>query len=224
MKIREIVAPLEEFAPLALQEHYDNAGLIVGDPDNEADAALVCVDVTEAVLEEAVERGAGTGHCPPSAGVPSAQAAFAHHLYRTGRAAGRPRRHRRLCLSHQSGQRASGDELCTGAPVGSAGDGAADPLRAAAGAGFGVVGRPECEMPTEAFLRMVRERLGTGAIRHSALVRETVRRVALCTGGGRFDDGRCASQRGRPLHLGRFPLQRLSGCRQRSGYRRCGPF
>ena len=59
MKIREIVAPLEEFAPLALQEHYDNAGLIVGDPDNEADAALVCVDVTEAVLEEAVERGAG---------------------------------------------------------------------------------------------------------------------------------------------------------------------
>ena len=59
MKIREIVAPLEEFAPLALQEHYDNAGLIVGDPDNEADAALVCVDVTEAVLEEAVATGAG---------------------------------------------------------------------------------------------------------------------------------------------------------------------
>lgn len=58
------------------------------------------------------------------------------------------------------------------------------PSGAAAGAGFGVVGRPECEMPTEAFLRMVRERLGTGAIRHSALVRETVRRVALCTGAG----------------------------------------
>ena len=179
MKIREIVAPLEEFAPLALQEHYDNAGLIVGDPDNEADAALVCVDVTEAVLEEAVERGAGLviAH-HPLVFHPLKRLSRTTYIERAVRRAVREgiavyACHTNLDSAPQGMSYALGRQLELLTPSG-----------AAAGAGFGVVGRPECEMPTEAFLRMVRERLGTGAIRHSALVRETVRRVALCTGAG----------------------------------------
>ena len=35
MKIKEITDAIERFAPLALQEEYDNAGLVVGDPERE---------------------------------------------------------------------------------------------------------------------------------------------------------------------------------------------
>ena len=45
--IREITAAIEEFAPLALQQSYDNAGLQVGDASPAATGALLCVDVTE---------------------------------------------------------------------------------------------------------------------------------------------------------------------------------
>lgn len=55
--IRQIIAAIEEFAPLALQESYDNAGLQVGDASLAATGVLLCVDVTEAVVDEAIERG-----------------------------------------------------------------------------------------------------------------------------------------------------------------------
>ena len=57
MKVRDIAAAIEEFAPLSLQESYDNAGLIVGRPDDEVHKALLAVDVTEEVVSEAVEHG-----------------------------------------------------------------------------------------------------------------------------------------------------------------------
>ena len=53
MKIKEITDTIERFAPLTLQESYDNAGLIVGRPEDEVEAALVAVDVTDEVLDEA---------------------------------------------------------------------------------------------------------------------------------------------------------------------------
>ena len=55
--IREITAIIEELAPLQLQESYDNAGLQVGDDSLPATGALLCVDVTEAVVDEAIELG-----------------------------------------------------------------------------------------------------------------------------------------------------------------------
>ena len=57
-KIGDIISAIEERAPLALQESYDNAGLQLGDATAEARAALLCIDVTEAVVDEAIERGA----------------------------------------------------------------------------------------------------------------------------------------------------------------------
>lgn len=59
MKIRELTAPLEAWAPLSLQEDYDNCGLQLGDPEAEVDAAMVCLDCTEAVVEEAAAKGCG---------------------------------------------------------------------------------------------------------------------------------------------------------------------
>ncbi len=54
MKIAEIIEFLETFAPLRYQEHYDNAGLLVGNPGTELSNALLTLDVTEAVIAEAI--------------------------------------------------------------------------------------------------------------------------------------------------------------------------
>jgi dinuclear metal center YbgI/SA1388 family protein len=54
MKIKEIINVLEEFAPLQLQESYDNSGLVCGNPELEINGALCALDVTEAVVEEAI--------------------------------------------------------------------------------------------------------------------------------------------------------------------------
>ena len=57
MKIIEVLNALEQFAPLPLQEDYDNAGLQVGLTETEVSGALLCLDVTEAVVDEAVAKG-----------------------------------------------------------------------------------------------------------------------------------------------------------------------
>lgn len=55
--IRQLTAHLEALAPLAYQESYDNAGLIVGDPDAAITGVLVSLDATEAVIDEALASG-----------------------------------------------------------------------------------------------------------------------------------------------------------------------
>lgn len=57
MKIREIIRTLEELAPLPLQESYDNSGVQIGEVNQEAKAALLCIDVTESVVDEAIALG-----------------------------------------------------------------------------------------------------------------------------------------------------------------------
>ena len=55
--IRAIVDALEELAPLSLQEDYDNAGLQVGLTSVEATGVLLCLDITEEIVDEAIRRG-----------------------------------------------------------------------------------------------------------------------------------------------------------------------
>ncbi len=56
MKIKDITNYLETVAPLNYQESYDNAGLIVGNKNTEINSVLVTVDVTEEILNEAIEK------------------------------------------------------------------------------------------------------------------------------------------------------------------------
>lgn len=56
MKLAEITDYLETLAPLNYQEDYDNAGLIVGHPNDEVHAALVSLDCTEQIVDEAIAR------------------------------------------------------------------------------------------------------------------------------------------------------------------------
>ncbi|KGF18431.1 NGG1p interacting factor 3 protein, NIF3 [Prevotella sp. S7-1-8] len=57
MKIKEVVSALERFAPLPLQADFDNAGLQVGLTEAEVSGALLCLDVTEQIVDEAVRLG-----------------------------------------------------------------------------------------------------------------------------------------------------------------------
>ena len=57
MKIKEVLSALERFAPLPLQESWDNAGLQVGLTETEVSGALLCLDVTERIVDEAVRKG-----------------------------------------------------------------------------------------------------------------------------------------------------------------------
>ena len=58
MRIGEITKAIEDYAPLWLQESYDNAGVQVGDLSAVVTGVLLCTDITEPVLDEAIEKGA----------------------------------------------------------------------------------------------------------------------------------------------------------------------
>jgi len=57
VKIKDIISCIEEFAPLSLQESWDNAGLQVGDSSAEIESAVITIDVTEAVVDDAIRNG-----------------------------------------------------------------------------------------------------------------------------------------------------------------------
>ncbi len=58
MQLKSIIAAIEAIAPLNYQESYDNAGLLVGNPQMEIHKALLCLDTTEAIVDEAIQIGA----------------------------------------------------------------------------------------------------------------------------------------------------------------------
>jgi dinuclear metal center YbgI/SA1388 family protein len=57
MLLRNITDHLETIAPLTFQESYDNSGLIVGDKSRDISSALICIDVTEEIINEAITFG-----------------------------------------------------------------------------------------------------------------------------------------------------------------------
>ena len=57
MKIKQVLSALEQFAPLPLQESWDNAGLQLGLTEAEVSGALLCLDVNEAIIDEAIRKG-----------------------------------------------------------------------------------------------------------------------------------------------------------------------
>ena len=57
MKIKQVLSALEQFAPLPLQESWDNAGLQLGLTEAEVSGALLCLDVNEKIVDEAIAKG-----------------------------------------------------------------------------------------------------------------------------------------------------------------------
>lgn len=57
LRIKDILKEIERLAPLSLQDAFDNAGVQVGDVNLEATGALLCLDVKEDIIDEAIDLG-----------------------------------------------------------------------------------------------------------------------------------------------------------------------
>lgn len=57
VQVKDVLHCLEQAAPYELAEHWDNVGLLVGDPEAKIEGVLCALDITETVVEEAAERG-----------------------------------------------------------------------------------------------------------------------------------------------------------------------
>lgn len=192
MRVRDIAAAIESFAPLTLQESYDNSGLIVGRMDDEVSKALLAVDVTEEVIEEALAEGCDMiiTHHP-----------IIFHALKRFNSASQTERCVEMAIRHGIVLYAAHTNLDS-TPQGMSwrvgemlGLRNMEVLQStnAEGAGFGVVGDVEPQ-PSEEFMLKVMERFGVKALRHSDVVRAEVSRVAICTGAGAslIDDARRA--------------------------------
>ncbi|MDE5708521.1 MAG: Nif3-like dinuclear metal center hexameric protein [Alistipes sp.] len=184
MKIKEITDAIERFAPLAWQASYDNAGLLVGRADDEVHRALLAVDVTDEVMDEAEREGCDliVTHHP----------IIFHALKRFNsadqvqRCVERAiRRGIALYACHTNLDSAPGGmSWYLAGMLGVEKLQVLEPAGADEETGFGVVGElPEPIAATE-FLRRLQSELKVRAIRHSDVVRDEVRRVAVCTGAG----------------------------------------
>lgn len=56
IKVKDIAIAIEDFAPLSLKESWDNPGLQVGDPEMDVTGIMLCLDVTEEILQEVKKR------------------------------------------------------------------------------------------------------------------------------------------------------------------------
>ena len=187
MKIRDIAAAIEEFAPLSLQADYDNSGLIVGRLDDEVHSALLAVDVTEEVIDEAEREGCDiiiTHH--PIIFAPIKRLNSANYVERCVERAIRSGIALYACHTNLDST-PNGMSWQVGSMIGLDAMSVLEPRKGDPNAGYGVVGvlpRPENIM---ALLNRVKSIFNVGAIRYSDLPSEDmmVRRVAVCTGAGR---------------------------------------
>ncbi len=193
-KVKEIANAIEEYAPLSLQESYDNAGLQVGDPDMEVTATLLCLDVTEDILEEARKR-----HC---------NMIVSHHplIFRglkslTGRTAAERIVARaiteRIAIysAHTNLDSTIGGvsyEMAHMLKMRSLR--ALEPKDEAALTGLGIIGDIE-PTPKLEFLRKVKEEFKVRSLRYSGQSPQIViRKVALCGGSGASLIGRAIAE------------------------------
>lgn len=184
MTVQDIASVIEEFAPLPLQEDYDNAGLQVGFRDRHVSAVMLCLDVTDEVLEEAIRRkcdmivshhplifrglknltGADDTQRIAIRALEAGVAIYSAHTNLDSTWNG---------VSHEMAHMLGVTGIEVLSPR------AGDPR-----AGLGVIGDIE-PTPKLEFLRKVKEKFGVKALRYStqspALV---IKRVALCGGSG----------------------------------------
>lgn len=184
-KLREIIAALERLAPLKLQDEWDNSGLQVGFPDAEISRVLVCLDITEAIVEEAVARKCNliVSHHPllfkplrqvsdttyqqrcVVRALASGVSIYSAHTSLDNAPGG---------VNHQIASLLGLQDLRWLSP------------REGEDAGAGLVGElPQPERDAD-FLARVKRTFSVQCLRHSAPDGRMVRRVALCGGAGAF--------------------------------------
>ena len=187
--IKEVTAHLESIAPPSYQEGYDNAGLITGDESWEATNVLCCLDATEAVVDEAIQRGCNlvVAHHPIVfkglkrlngrnyvertiiKAIKNDVAIFAIHtnldnvLHRG--------------VSARIGERLGLLNASILAPKAEVNDPAV---------GAGIIGELPQAMAESDFLLFLKKKMHTDCIRHTPLLGSPIKTVALCGGAGSF--------------------------------------
>ena len=189
VNIKEVVNALERFAPLPLQEGFDNAGLQVGLTETqEVSGALLCLDVTEKVVDEAVALGCNL--------IVSHHPLLFHALKKiTGkddvqRAVVKAIKHDITVVSMHTNM----DNALGGVNYRIAGKmGLQDirffgPEKLADGVqgASGVIGKLKEPMAARDFLNMVKQRFGVDCIQANQLLHRPISKVAICGGAGAF--------------------------------------
>ncbi len=212
MKIREIIEALEQFAPLSLQDSYDNAGLQIGlTVDAESSGVLLCLDVTEEVIDEACEKGCDI--------------IVSHHplMFRPPkRIAGEDMVQRCIIRAIQKGVNIYSSHTNLDNAPGGVNYKIADKLKLNGiqplcpktemeGAGSGIVGLLPEPMDREDFIVLVKETFDAGSVRFNSWTRETVSKVAVCGGAGAFLIPDAISQQADAFITGEIGYHRFFG-------------
>ena len=185
MTVNDIFDCLTEIAPLHWQESYDNAGLQVGDMNAEVRKALICLDITEEIVDEAIAQNCnliishhplifrGLKHLTPETYVERAvMKAIKNDIAMISM-------HTNLDNSYLGVNRVLAERL-----------GLKDlqilqPVACETEThGAGMVGTYEIPMEETDFLQLVANTLCTPCLRHSALTGRKIQKVALCGGSG----------------------------------------
>jgi dinuclear metal center YbgI/SA1388 family protein len=183
--IQEVIDIIESFAPLHLQASFDNSGLTCGDTCREITSVLLCLDVTEEIVNEAIGLGAnliishhpllfhGIKQVTPATGTERALILAIKHdiaLYAA---------HTNLDVVERgvSGRVADKLHLSRREFLHDEGD-SCPPC------GYGIVGELDAPVESRAFLLHLKEIFHCPVLRHTAIYSPFVRRVAVCGGAG----------------------------------------
>ena len=182
MKVKDIISVIEEFAPLSLQENWDNSGLCIGSPEDSVSSVLLGLDCTPELVDEAISCGAdmivthhplifsGLKKISPEdkvgeAVIKAIKAGIS--IYAAHTSADK-------VIAGVSGAMAARLGLKDVAILDEDGD----------GTGLGVVGNLPEAMAAEDVIRLVKDRFGLKAMRASRPVDGMIERIALCGGSG----------------------------------------
>ena len=187
VKIKQVLSALEQFAPLPLQESWDNAGLQIGLTEAEVSGALLCLDVTERVVDEAVRRGCNlvVSHHPLLfRGLK--QVSDVTDVQRTVWKAIREG----VCVvsMHTNMDNARGGvnwKIAEKLGLTDVRFFAEKTVQGIEG-GSGVVGMLPQPMAAEAFISQVKQTFGVACAQCNELLQRPIQRVALCGGAGDF--------------------------------------
>lgn len=181
-KVGDVIRVIEEFAPLSIQEKWDNSGLCVGSPDDEAGSVLLALDCTPELVDEAVECGADmivTHHPLIFSGLkkispndPVGEAVI--KAVKAGIAVYAAHTSADKVLAGVSGAMAARLGLEDVVPLEDDG----------CGHGLGAVGNLPAPITAEEAVALVKDRFRLKALRASRPVEGQISRVAVCGGSG----------------------------------------
>ncbi len=184
MKIKEITQAIEAYAPLELQESFDNAGVQVGDVEREVTGVLLCTDVREPIVAEALELGCNLiiSHHP-----------LIFHAIKKLDGSDYVKRIVAMAIKHDLTIYAAHTNMDI--TLGGVNHKMAEKL-ALTGVEvlddtgeqdhLGVIGDLPVPLDALDFLRRVKDAFGCAAVRYSGDTARPVSRVALCGGSGAF--------------------------------------